>query len=691
MTRPPNPTLLLPLLMMTTGCDVRIGRPGLLWLLWLVPIMAVFYAWAFRRKRVLLERFASAEMLKRLTSQVSGARQVFKAVLILVALAAGLLALAELKYGFTWEEVRREGVDIVIALDVSDSMLVEDAESGGKLSRLERAKREISDLLDLLEGDRVGLVAFAGTAFLECPLTLDYAAAAIFLDALDTELIPVKGTAIGTALRTAMEAFDNSAQESRAVILITDGEDHLGDALDVAETAARENIRIFTIGIGRDEGAPIPRPGGGFRRDRRGEIILSKLDETTLQKIALATGGRYVRSVTGDVDLEQIYLQGIKATLADRELGATRRQRWKDRFQWLLALALICLMVEPLVSERLRRRPGRATGARPLGQAGKAAATSALALVMAAGGARAQPPPPTDGAQPLPQQLSERELANPYRAYEAGAYDRALEGFVDRQVERPDDPALKLNIGSARYQMNDYEEAVSQYSQAALAGDQLLRSEALYNLGNTAYRQGKLGEAIDFYMGALDLNPDDEDAKFNLEFVRDEVRRRQEEAEKRQQEQQQQQQSQEQGEDGEQDQQQGGEGEQEQSGDQDRDGDGLPDDVERLGQNPTDPSNPDTDGDGQLDGEEDQNRNGQVDPGETDPNQPDGEQQGDQDGPAGEEQESEPQQSGAPQAQQQSTMSPEEAERFLQSLEERRPDSNQQKRPGRRVKVEKDW
>jgi Ca-activated chloride channel family protein len=352
-----TPSPLLPLLLLpVSGCaDVRIGSPESLWLLWLVPLVLTFYIYVFRTKTRLLKRFASSEMLRHLTSGVSRPRQYLKAALVLLGILACVLALAELRYGFTWEEVKREGVDIVVALDVSDSMLVEDAETGGKLSRLERAKREIDDLLNLMEGDRIGLVAFAGTAFIECPLTLDYGAAEIFLDTIDTELIPVKGTAIGTAIRTSLDAFEGASHESRAIILITDGEDHVGNAMEAAEQAKIDGVRIFTIGIGRDEGSPIPAPDGGFRRDRRGEIILSKLDEPTLQKIALNTGGSYVRSVTGDVDLEKIYSQGIKATLEDQELGSKRRQRWEERFQWVLGLALLCLCLEPLISERQRR------------------------------------------------------------------------------------------------------------------------------------------------------------------------------------------------------------------------------------------------------------------------------------------------------------------------------------------------
>ncbi|HVS15769.1 MAG TPA: VWA domain-containing protein [Thermoanaerobaculia bacterium] len=344
----------------SAGCvdDVRIGRPDLLWLLWLAPALALFLVWSYRRRERSLREFAAPDLLARLASGVSRPRRFLKASLLVLALGAGLLALSDVRVGYVWEEVRRRGVDIVVALDVSDSMLVEDAAAGDGLSRLERARREISDLLGLLRGDRIALVAFAGTAFLELPLTLDYGAADLFLDSLEPDLIPIKGTMLDEALRKSIEAFEGSAQESRAIIMITDGEDHSGRALEVARQAAQEGIRVFAIGIGRDEGAPIPQENGGFRRDRSGEVILSRLDERTLQQIALETGGSYVRSVTGDADLEQIYLQGIKATLQDRELGATRQQRWRGRFQWLVAVAAAALMIEPLIADRAHRIRG---------------------------------------------------------------------------------------------------------------------------------------------------------------------------------------------------------------------------------------------------------------------------------------------------------------------------------------------
>lgn len=351
------------------GDSLRLGQGRLVWALWLVPLFVLFNVYVQRKKNRLLSLFATTSLLPALTMNVLGGRRALKSTLLGLGLLCLVVALMEPKWGFRWEEVKRRGVDVMVALDVSDSMLVEDAQEGGGLTRLERAKREIADLLRMMDGDRVGLVAFAGAAFLECPLTLDYGAAEVFLGAIDTDLIPVKGTAIDEAMRVTLDAFEKSASKSKAMILITDGEDHSGAAVALAEKAQEAGVRIFTIGIGRDEGSPIPSPDGGFRRDRRGDLILSKLDETTLQKIALATGGAYVRSVTGDVDLEKVYTQGIKASLEDQELGSTRQQRWEHRFQWFLALAILLLAAEAVISDR---RQG--ANAQALGEKGRHAA-----------------------------------------------------------------------------------------------------------------------------------------------------------------------------------------------------------------------------------------------------------------------------------------------------------------------------
>lgn len=251
-------------------------------------------------------------------------------------------------WGYSWEEVRRQGVDIVVAIDTSLSMLAEDVPS----SRLERAKRELVDLVAMLEGDRIGLVAFAGRAFLHCPLTLDYGACLMFLDLVDTDLIPIKGTNIADAIYTSLEAFDSDSN-SKAIILITDGEDHSGQALKAALEAKRQGVKIFCLGIGKDV-APIRLKGSsGLKKDPvTGELVLTKFDESTLQKIALETDGIYVRSVTGDMDLKRIYQKEIRGKLERMELQSTRQRKAVERFQIPLFFAFVALFMESLMGYR---------------------------------------------------------------------------------------------------------------------------------------------------------------------------------------------------------------------------------------------------------------------------------------------------------------------------------------------------
>jgi len=333
---------------------MQFGNQQILMLLWLVPALGLFYIWTFRRKDQLLKIFCSDELMrKKLLRKVSRTRQVVKAALIVAAIAFVLVALARPRWGFKWEEVKRKGVEIVVAIDVSQSMMARDVDP----SRLGRAKREVTDLVRMLQGDKIGLVAFAGSSFIQCPLTLDYGAFSMFLDALSPDLIPVPGTALAEALRTSLSAFDKGANTSRAVILITDGEDHEGNALKAADEARAQGVKIFTIGIGKREGAPIPSgdASGGFKKDGHGGVVLSKLDEATLEKIALLTGGKYVHSATGDADLKTIYLQGIRKEMEGREFASTRTQKWKERFQWPLLAALLCLIAEALLRETRKK------------------------------------------------------------------------------------------------------------------------------------------------------------------------------------------------------------------------------------------------------------------------------------------------------------------------------------------------
>ena len=329
---------------------MRFGEPYYFNLLWLVPFLALLYFWARKKKQKLLERFCGSALVPHLAGANLWKVQRNKAALMIASMALMAIALTQPQWGYEWEELRQEGVDIIIAIDVSNSMLAGDI----KPNRLERAKRKVSDLLQMLDGDRVGLVAFAGTSYLQCPLTLDYAAAAIFLDSIDTDLIPVQGTAIGHAIRTATRAFSQTERKSKALILITDGEDHEGKAMSAAKEAGEQGIIIFTIGIGQEMGAPMPslKSGRGFKKDKSGEVIVSRLNETLLQKISLATGGSYVRSVTGDMDLNKIYRNDIKKRVDTKELKTSRIKLWQGRFQWFILLALICLTLERGIREK---------------------------------------------------------------------------------------------------------------------------------------------------------------------------------------------------------------------------------------------------------------------------------------------------------------------------------------------------
>ena len=329
---------------------MRFGDPLYFYLFWCLVPLIFFMVWGMRKKQQLTLKFCGNPLLSKLVHPGVDKRHRSKTIFVVLAIIFLILALTRPRWGYQWENLHQRGVDVIVALDVSNSMLAEDI----KPNRLERAKRKISDLLDMMEGDRIGLVAFAGTSFVQCPLTLDYGAARLFLSAIDTQLIPIQGTALGNAIKTSVKAFRSQEKKSKALILITDGEDQTGKALSAAKSASDQGVKIYTIGIGGEIGAPLPNPSGtgGFRKNQQGEVILSKLDETTLQQIALETGGTYVRSVTGDIDLNTIYKDEIKKNIEKKELKSERRKIWQERFQWFIFIALIFLVAETYLSEK---------------------------------------------------------------------------------------------------------------------------------------------------------------------------------------------------------------------------------------------------------------------------------------------------------------------------------------------------
>jgi len=316
-----------------------------------VPAAIGWLAWAVANRRRMLSRLAHPSLLPVLTATVDWARRRMRAGLIVAALLAIVVALAGPQWGAEWEDVKSRGADILIALDVSKSMLATDV----KPNRLERAKLAIHELLPLLSGDRIGLVTFAGTSFLQCPLTVDYDAFAMTLDDASPDQIPKGGTAIGQGIRTAVKAFDAGTQGARVLVIVTDGEDHEGDPMAAAKEAAKAGVTIFAVGIGTQEGELIPVADDAghqtFVKDREGRTVKSRLDESLLQRIAPETGGSYVRATATAFGLDVLYRDRI-ARLARGEGQSGKKQHAEERFQWPLAMALVLLMAELQVGDR---------------------------------------------------------------------------------------------------------------------------------------------------------------------------------------------------------------------------------------------------------------------------------------------------------------------------------------------------
>ncbi len=329
----------------------RFASPEWLLILPLVPLLAGGFWLSTWRRATLLERFGETELLKKLTASINTRARLAKTVLILVAVGFLSLALARPQFGTRVETVRRRGQDVMVAVDLSRSMLAEDVTP----NRLDRARLAILRLIRSLDGDRIGLVAFAGDAFVQSPLTVDYTAAAMFLDAMEPDIMPVQGTDLGEALRMSLDALDQGAREDRIVVLVTDGEDHEGQLDPQLQRATEAGVQIHTVGIGSEEGVPIPASGTagggqGFKRDEDGNVVTTRLDESTLRSVAETTGGQFVRVAPGTTAFEEL-VDEIAAGEGD-ELDAREITQFEEQYQLFLAFAFVLLFAEALIPER---------------------------------------------------------------------------------------------------------------------------------------------------------------------------------------------------------------------------------------------------------------------------------------------------------------------------------------------------
>jgi Ca-activated chloride channel homolog len=499
---------------------MHFANPNMLWLLLVLPpALALFLWWSWRRRQQLLAQFIHARLLPGLLAGVSSRRYRWRSALLVAACACVVTALARPQWSFTWEEVKQRGLDIIVAIDTSRSMLAEDITP----NRLARAKLAALDLMQQARSDRLGLIAFAGTAFLECPLTIDDVAFRQSVEALDTRTIPQGGTALAEAINTAVNSF-KEGDNHRVLVIFTDGEDHDSGAVEAAQKAGETGLKIFTIGIGTPEGELLriktEQGGQDFVRDEQGNVVKSHLNEALLREIAGATPGGFYLPLRGAKAIDTLYAQGL-APLPKTSSQERLVKRYNERFQWPLGLAALLLVAEMFFPERRRspqsvRAPASVPQSAPASarSPARAAATILIALLV-----------------PCVSNTASGSPTSALRDYRSGKYGRALKEYEQALQKNPDDPRLQFNAGTAAYRGRQFEQALKHFDQAVNAPDLHQQELGYYNRGNTRYFLGEQAmdpakrsenwqKAIQDFDSSLKLNPNDTDAKYNQEFVK---------------------------------------------------------------------------------------------------------------------------------------------------------------------------
>jgi Ca-activated chloride channel homolog len=497
------------------------GAPQWLWGLLLIPLLIALFIRSEQRGLKRLQEFVSTRLLPQLAGTVNRPRRITRFALQLLGLALAIVSLAQPRWGYTFEDVKRKGLDLLIAVDTSRSMLSNDVQP----NRLDRVKLAIQDLISQLQGDRVGLIAFAGRAFLQAPLTIDYDAVVEALNDLDTKTIPEGGTNISSAITLATQSFGKSAMGNRALVIFTDGEELSGDAVKTAKEAADAGVRIFTVGVGTPQGSLIPVTGDdgqtSFVKDSSGQVVKSKLDDKRLREIAQATGGFYLHLENGPRTMQQIQNEGL-AKMQAAEMDVRLSRRPIERYEWPLGAALVALALSILIPERKRARqkayaaaPAREAARDLAGAPARTTAAAALLLVMFLSSSAFATAPGLD-------------------AYRGGRFEDAYSQFQQTLKTHPQSRAedkLQFDSGAAAYKLKDYSKAMESFSQALLSRDIGLQSKGHYNLGNTLYQRGetqksddkKLSDwtnALDHYEQTLKLDPQNKEAKDNYDYVK---------------------------------------------------------------------------------------------------------------------------------------------------------------------------
>ena len=475
---------------------LKFEHPEYLWLLLIIPLLAAGFAFLnlWQKKQRFL--FAGEELFLQLAPAASLTKKIVKQALFLLIIAGLLIALANPLVGTRLEEVKREGIDLFVVMDVSLSMKCEDI----RPSRLEKAKRDISDLLKKLSGDRVGLIVFAGEAFVQFPLTSDYSAADLFLSAIDVDAVPLPGTMIGSGIELALKSFSQDAPTQKAVVVVSDGENTEGDVLGAVEDAKKAGVRVYAVGMGTPEGGPIPvldqnENRTDYKHDQSGNIVLTKLDESMLQQVASSSGGTYHRGTSAGNEIDDVFKE--LGSLQKVQFGSKQVAGYESRYQYPLGFAILMIIIGLLLSDRRGKIFARLKRFIP----GFAAI---LFLVLCA-------------ASPVRSQSVHALVRDGNDAYEKGKYEDAEVGYKKALEKDSKSKEAHFDLGDAYYKEKRYDESAREYGNSASAmTDTREQAQSLYNIGNTLYQQNRYEDAAGAYRKSLRLNPKDDDTRYNL-------------------------------------------------------------------------------------------------------------------------------------------------------------------------------
>ena len=529
----------------------RFANIEILWLLVTVVIFTVAYIFYTRRKRRQLEEFGDKDLVESLMPNASRVRPTVKFSIVMVALTLLIIAVARPQFGQSEHMEKRQGIEAIIALDISNSMLAEDVAP----NRLDRAKQMLSKMIDQMVDDKVGLVVFAGDAFVQLPITCDYVSAKMFLNTIKPELIKTQGTAIGQALSTSIRCFGEQSDASRAIILITDGENHEDDAVAVATRAKEMGIKVLVVGIGKPEGSPIPLPGtNNYRKDREGNVVVSRLNEDMCREIAKAGGGIYVHCDNTNTAMRAV--QKELDTLATQEIETQVFTDYNEQFQSFALIALLLLVIDFFIFNRKNKMISKwdifgSSASRYLG-------ISVFLLISL-------------------NTFAQREAGDVRRGNREYKKQNYTEAEVDyrRALEtNKNSYEAHYNLGDALFKQDKYAEAQAEFETAAKMldkkEDKSRYAKAMHNIGNCNFAQQQYDKAVAAYQESLRANPKDNDTRYNLVKAMEMLQQQQQQQQNQnqQQDQQQQQQQEQQQEQNQDQQQQEQEQQQEQNEDQ---------------------------------------------------------------------------------------------------------------------------